>query len=112
MECVQSVVLEYLFLLALSATCLSYFPVCAFFFFFLVYLTREEPRQIYSTMNLDFRRPRPRIQIDLDRPSLHTFTTGDHINGTATLTVDHELQFDDLEITFEGKPNPHTYTYI
>lgn len=105
-------VLEYLFLLALSATCLSYFPVCAFFFFFLVYLTREEPRQIYSTMNLDFRRPRPRIQIDLDRPSLHTFTTGDHINGTATLTVDHELQFDDLEITFEGKPNPHTYTYI
>lgn len=63
-------------------------------------------------MNLDFRRPRPRIQIDLDRPSLHTFTTGDHINGTATLTVDHELQFDDLEITFEGTPNPPTHTHI
>lgn len=52
-------------------------------------------------MNLDFRR-RPRIQIDLDQPSVYTYTTGDHIDGTVNVAVDHDVQFDDIEITFEG----------
>lgn len=52
-------------------------------------------------MNLDFRR-RPRIQIDLDQPSAYTYTTGDRIDGTVNVAVDHDVQFDDIEITFEG----------
>lgn len=52
-------------------------------------------------MNFDFRR-RPRIQIDLDQPSVYTYTTGDRIDGTVSVTVDQEVPFDDIEITFEG----------
>lgn len=57
---------------------------------------------VSGKMNFGFRRARSRIAIDLDQPSVHAFTTGDHINGTATLTVDHDLHFDEIEITFEG----------
>lgn len=53
-------------------------------------------------MNFEFRR-RPRIQIDLDQPSVYTYTTGDRIDGTVTVSVDYDVPFDDLEITFEGK---------
>ena len=57
--------------------------------------------QLLVTMNFDFRR-RPRIQIDLDQPSVYTYTTGDRIDGTVSVTVDQDVQFDDIEITFEG----------
>lgn len=53
-------------------------------------------------MNFEFRR-RPRIQIDLDQPSVYTYTTGDRIDGTVSVSVDHDVSFDEMEITFEGK---------
>ena len=55
--------------------------------------------------NLDFRRSRPRITIDLanQKPNLvNSYTTGDRIDGTATISVDHDIRFDDIDITFEG----------
>lgn len=58
-------------------------------------------------VNLDLRR-RPKIQIALknQQPNLvNTYTTGDRIDGTATITVDHDIPFDHLDITFEGSPS-------
>ena len=55
--------------------------------------------------NLDFRRSRPKISIDLanQKPNLvNSYTTGDRIDGTATISVDHDIRFDDIDITFEG----------
>ncbi|BCR82737.1 arrestin (or S-antigen), N-terminal domain protein [Aspergillus chevalieri] len=55
-------------------------------------------------VNLDLRR-RPKIQIALknQQPNLvNTYTTGDRIDGAATITVDHDIPFDNLDITFEG----------
>lgn len=55
---------------------------------------------------MPFRRS-PRITIDLDRQSpklASAYSTGDSIDGTATVCVDHEVPFDDIDITFEGMP--------
>ena len=55
--------------------------------------------------NLDFRRSRPKISIDLanQKPNLvNSYATGDRIDGTATISVDHDIRFDDIDITFEG----------
>lgn len=64
-------------------------------------------KEFFSKMapNLDFRRSRPRITIDLanQKPNLvNSYTTGDRIDGTATISVDHDIRFDDIDITFEG----------
>lgn len=55
-------------------------------------------------VNLDIRR-RPKIQILFkdQKPNLvNAYTTGDRIDGTATITVDHDIPFDNIDITFEG----------
>lgn len=73
-----------------------------------LYRNSIQPRRtFFSKMapNLDFRRSRPRITIDLanQKPNLvNSYTTGDRIDGTATISVDHDIRFDDIDITFEG----------
>ncbi|OJI91280.1 hypothetical protein ASPTUDRAFT_299284 [Aspergillus tubingensis CBS 134.48] len=50
-------------------------------------------------------RSRPKVDIILANQAdglVPSFTTGDTIKGTVTITVDHDTRFDDLEITFEG----------
>ncbi|PYH89676.1 S-antigen, N-terminal domain protein [Aspergillus ellipticus CBS 707.79] len=50
-------------------------------------------------------RSRPTVDISLvDQKEglVPSYTTGDTIEGTATVTVDHDTRFDELEITFEG----------
>lgn len=50
-------------------------------------------------------RSRPKVDIILANQTdglVPSFTTGDTIKGTVTITVDHDTRFDDLEITFEG----------
>lgn len=45
------------------------------------------------------------IQINLDElnpDSSCTYTTDDSINGTISITVGHDMQFDDIDISFEG----------
>lgn len=64
-------------------------------------------KEFFSKMapNLDFRRSRPKITVDLanQKPNLvNSYTTGDRIDGTATISVDHDIRFDDIDITFEG----------
>ena len=48
---------------------------------------------------------RPKVSIDLvgQGPSpIFTYTTWDRIEGTVSIEVDHDTQFDDIEIAFEG----------
>lgn len=55
-------------------------------------------------------RARPKISIDLDGQQtglVNSYTTGDCIQGTVTITADHDIRFDDVDITFEGTPNIH-----
>ncbi|PWY88347.1 hypothetical protein BO70DRAFT_359787 [Aspergillus heteromorphus CBS 117.55] len=50
-------------------------------------------------------RSRPKIDISLSSQKeglVPSYTTGDVIEGTVTVTVDHDTRFDELEITFEG----------
>ncbi|KAG2417995.1 hypothetical protein HFD88_001095 [Aspergillus terreus] len=50
-------------------------------------------------------RARPKISIDLDGQQtglVNSYTTGDCIQGTVTITADHDIRFDDVDITFEG----------
>lgn len=35
--------------------------------------------------------------------AIKTYTNSDQINGTAAITVEHDVDFDHLNITFEGK---------
>ncbi|PYH77115.1 hypothetical protein BO82DRAFT_368743 [Aspergillus uvarum CBS 121591] len=45
------------------------------------------------------------ISIDLvgeQGNTINTYTTSDHISGTAAITVEHDVDFDHLNITFEG----------
>lgn len=47
----------------------------------------------------------PRISIDLagqDTGFVASYSTWDRIDGTVTVEVDHDVQFDDIDITFEG----------
>ncbi|KAL5355114.1 hypothetical protein BJX96DRAFT_140721 [Aspergillus floccosus] len=50
-------------------------------------------------------RARPKVTIDLDGQKnglVNSYTTGDCIQGTVTITADHDIRFDDVDITFEG----------
>ena len=128
------VLLSYLNLACLVSFCFflsTYFFFCLIFFLFIgkwassilggpcillpsirvhrsLYRNSIQPRRtFFSKMapNLDFRRSRPRITIDLanQKPNLvNSYTTGDRIDGTATISVDHDIRFDDIDITFEG----------
>lgn len=48
----------------------------------------------------------PKIEIQLVGQQPHivnSYTTGDQINGTAIITVEHETPFDEVEIVLQGK---------
>ncbi|CAI7583620.1 hypothetical protein N7533_009026 [Penicillium manginii] len=58
-----------------------------------------------ETFDVFTRRSQPKIEIDLvgQTPGLvSSYTTGDHIEGTVTITVEHETRFDEVEIAFQG----------
>ncbi|KGO74265.1 Arrestin-like, N-terminal [Penicillium italicum] len=51
------------------------------------------------------RRNQPKIEIHVDgqKPGLvNSYTTGESIDGSVTVTVDHETRFDEIKIEFEG----------
>ncbi|KAJ5950538.1 uncharacterized protein N7479_008951 [Penicillium vulpinum] len=51
------------------------------------------------------RRSQPMIEIDLTGPKpghFNCYTTADSIDGTVTVTVEHETPFDEVEIVFDG----------
>ncbi|KAJ5260915.1 hypothetical protein N7524_008548 [Penicillium chrysogenum] len=51
------------------------------------------------------RRSQPKIEIHLagQKPGhVNSYTTGESIDGSITVTVDHETRFDEIEIAFEG----------
>lgn len=58
-----------------------------------------------ETLDVFTRRCQPKIQLDLVGQKaglVNSYTTGDQIEGTATITVDQETRFDDIEIVFQG----------
>ncbi|KAJ5174272.1 uncharacterized protein N7482_000149 [Penicillium canariense] len=58
-----------------------------------------------ETLDLFTCRSQPKIEIELvgQVPGLvNSYTTGDLIEGTAKITVDHETRFDKVEIMFQG----------
>lgn len=51
------------------------------------------------------RRSQPKIEIRLAGQTpghVNSYTTGESIDGSITVTVDHETRFDEIEIAFEG----------
>ena len=56
-------------------------------------------------------RGRPKVDIVVANQQdglVPSYTTGDTIEGTVTITTDHDTRFDELEITFEGMwPEEH-----
>ncbi|KAJ6189849.1 hypothetical protein N7519_004757 [Penicillium mononematosum] len=51
------------------------------------------------------RRSQPKIEIHLAGQTpghVNSYTTGESIDGSITVTVDHETRFDEIEIAFEG----------
>lgn len=60
-----------------------------------------------SSNTLAWTRPsRPKIEIQLvgQKPRIvNTYTTGDQINGTAIITVEHETPFGAIDIVLQGK---------
>lgn len=62
-----------------------------------------------ETLDVFTRRSQPKIEINLQgqTPGLvNSYTTGDQIEGTVTITVDHETRFDEVEIVLQGKNPP------
>ncbi|KAJ5082991.1 hypothetical protein N7532_012034 [Penicillium argentinense] len=58
-----------------------------------------------ETLDAFTRRSQPKIDIHLDgqKPGLvSSYTTGDQIDGTVTITVDHDIRFDEIEIVLQG----------
>lgn len=58
-----------------------------------------------ETLDVFTRRSQPKIELNLagQKPGLvNSYTTGDHIEGTAMITVDQETRFDEVEIIFQG----------
>ncbi|KAJ5087024.1 hypothetical protein NUU61_008331 [Penicillium alfredii] len=58
-----------------------------------------------DTLDAWTKRSQPKIEIELmgQTPGLvSSYTTGDHIDGTATITVSQETRFDEIEIIFQG----------
>lgn len=64
-----------------------------------------------DTLDVFTRRSQPKIEIELigQKPGLvNSYTTGDQIEGTAIVTVEHETRFDEVEIILQGaQPSPH-----
>ncbi|KAJ9190948.1 hypothetical protein DTO164E3_9091 [Paecilomyces variotii] len=61
--------------------------------------------QSTSTFESLTKRSRPKVGIDLvDQKDgfVASYTTGDKIEGEVTITAEHDIQFDDINITFEG----------
>ncbi|KAJ5981099.1 hypothetical protein N7481_008397 [Penicillium waksmanii] len=57
-----------------------------------------------DTLNVFTRRSQPNIDINLvgQKPGLvSSYTTGDHIEGTVTVTVEHETRFNEVEIVLQ-----------
>lgn len=62
-----------------------------------------------STLEAFTSRAQPKVTVDLEGQTeglVNTYTTGDCIEGTVTITVDRDVRFDEVEITFEGMPCP------
>ncbi|OJJ40234.1 hypothetical protein ASPWEDRAFT_47105 [Aspergillus wentii DTO 134E9] len=58
-----------------------------------------------STLESLTKRSRPQVQIDLagqKQGLVNSYTTGDRIVGTVNITVDHDVRFDEIDITLEG----------
>ncbi|KAH8435282.1 arrestin (or S-antigen), N-terminal domain protein [Aspergillus melleus] len=58
-----------------------------------------------STLEAFTSRAQPKVTVDLQGQTeglVSAYTTGDRIEGTATVTVDRDVRFDEVEITFEG----------
>jgi hypothetical protein len=52
------------------------------------------------------RRSQVKVEIDLagQKPGhVNSYTTADNIDGTVTISVEHETRFDEIEIVFEGR---------
>ncbi|KAL4892732.1 hypothetical protein BDV59DRAFT_39665 [Aspergillus ambiguus] len=50
-------------------------------------------------------RARPKINVELDGQKnglVNSYTTGDYIQGTVSITTEQDVRFDEIEITFEG----------
>lgn len=59
-----------------------------------------------ETLDVFTRRSQPKIEINLvgQKPGLvSSYTTGDQIDGTVDVTVDHETRFDEIEIVLQGR---------
>jgi hypothetical protein len=59
-----------------------------------------------ESLDVFTRRSQPKIQINLlgQTPGLvNSYTTGDQIEGTVTVTVEHETRFDEVEIVLQGR---------
>ncbi|KAJ9293556.1 hypothetical protein DTO271G3_7635 [Paecilomyces variotii] len=58
-----------------------------------------------STFESLTKRSRPKVEVDLvDQKDgfVASYTTGDKIEGEVTVTAEHDIQFDEINITFEG----------
>lgn len=65
-----------------------------------------------ESLDVFTRRSQPKIDINLQgqTPGLvNSYTTGDQIEGTATITVEHETRFDEVEIVLQGKNTPVSF---
>lgn len=66
-----------------------------------------------STLEAFTSRAQPKVTVDLQGQTeglVNAYTTGDRIEGTATVTVDRDVRFDEVEITFEGMSTPSRST--
>lgn len=58
-----------------------------------------------DTLDVFTRRSQPKVDIELigQKPGLvNSYTTGDQIEGLATITVQQDTRFDEVEIVFQG----------
>lgn len=58
-----------------------------------------------ETLDVFTRRSQPKIELSLVGQKaglVNSYTTGDQIEGTATITVDQDTRFDEIEIVLQG----------
>lgn len=58
-----------------------------------------------ESLDAFIRRSQPKIEIDLagqEKGLVSSFTTGDTLEGTVLITVQHETRFDEVEIVLQG----------
>lgn len=61
------------------------------------------------------RRAAPQVEINFagQRPGLvNSYTTGDKIEGTVTISVERDTRFDEIEIIFQGNIIQETSSYF